>query len=282
MVSPIVLISRMTTDDSYLFTPNAEEDERLFKQGELLDPITRRLFVTAGIQPGWRVLDLGSGAGNVSLLAADLVGPDGSVVGIDRDPDAIERASQRVHSQGRTNVEFRTGDVSDLEDLDEEFDAVIGRLVLMYVPDPAAAIRQAAGRVRSGGLVCLEEADMSYTWASPSMPLWDQVRGWFQEAMTRSGARARMGHELFALFRAAGLPDPEMNLESKVLGGTVANGHSWADVVVGALPMIEKLGIATRQEVGPETLGERLSAELVAHDGIMITGPLVGAWTTKP
>lgn len=272
----------MATDDSYLFTRNADEDERLFTQGGLLDPITRRLLITAGIQPGWRVLDLGSGAGNLSLLAADLVGQDGSVVGVDRDPDAVERANRRAVSQGRTNIAFRTGDVSDLGGLGEDFDAVIGRLVLMYVPDPAAAIRQAADRVRSGGLICLQEADMSYTWASPSMPLWDQVRGWFQDAMTRSGVRARMGHELFALFRSAGLPDPEMNLESKVLGGTVADGHSWADVVVGALPMIEKLGIATREEVGPETLGERLSAELVAHDGIMITGPLVGAWTTKP
>src|SRR5690625_1631082 len=72
-------------------------------------------------------------------------------------------------------------------------------------------------------------------------------------------------------------------------------GHGWTTAVTtngyGLLPTEPRRSAVagrtrsfrpTRQEVGPETLGERLSAELVAHDGIMITGPLVGAWTTKP
>ena len=66
----------------YPFTDRVAEDERLVAQGLLFDPLTRRLLQQAGLAPGMRVLDLGSGAGNVARLAADLVGPDGAVVGV--------------------------------------------------------------------------------------------------------------------------------------------------------------------------------------------------------
>ena len=123
---------------------------------------------------------------------------------------------------------------------------------------------------------------MSYTWAAPTTPLWDQAHEWLRETMRRAGIRARMGHELYATFRAAGLPDPEMNLESMVFGGVDAPAYGWADVVTAALPLMERLGVTTREEMDPDTLSDRLRAELVANDVIMITGPLIGAWATLP
>jgi predicted methyltransferase len=68
---------------NYPFTDRAAEDERLVAQGAVFDPLTRRLLRHAGLVPGMRVLDLGSGAGNVARLAAELVGPEGAVVGIE-------------------------------------------------------------------------------------------------------------------------------------------------------------------------------------------------------
>ena len=67
----------------YPFANRAAEDERLVAQGALFDPLTRRLLQQAGIASGMRVLDLGSGAGNVARLAAELVGPAGAVVGVE-------------------------------------------------------------------------------------------------------------------------------------------------------------------------------------------------------
>ena len=72
--------------------------------GRLFDPLTRRLLRQAGLAPGMRVLDLGSGAGNVARLARELVGPDGSVVGVERDPAAAALARQRTDE---ANIEFR-------------------------------------------------------------------------------------------------------------------------------------------------------------------------------
>ena len=69
-------------------------------QGRVLRPYTEKFFRSAGISPGMRVLDLGSGVGDVALLVADIVGPGGRVVGLDRDPAALERARQRTVDQG--------------------------------------------------------------------------------------------------------------------------------------------------------------------------------------
>jgi SAM-dependent methyltransferase len=163
-----------------------------------------------------RVLDLGSGAGNAARLAAGLVGPRGSVVGIEQDPAAVALAQRRTDA---ANVEFRLGDVQTLEGVDDGFDAVVGRLVLMYLRDPAAALRRAATRVRPGGLLCLHEGDLDYLWARPQAPLWAQVRGWLLEALEKAGVASRMGPSLFTTFRAAGLPGPRLLVEAFAEGG---------------------------------------------------------------
>ncbi len=144
---------------SYPFSDRVAEDERLVSQGELFDPLTRRLFEQAGLAPGMRVLDLGSGAGNVARLAAEFVGPTGAVVGIEADPAAVDLARRRTHVD---NVEFRVGDVQTLAGVEGHFDVVVGRLVLMYLTDAAAALREAATRLRPAGLICMHEADLTY------------------------------------------------------------------------------------------------------------------------
>jgi ubiquinone/menaquinone biosynthesis C-methylase UbiE len=177
----------------------------------------------AGLAPGMHVLDLGSGAGNVARLAAELVGPDGTVVGIERDPEAVALAQRRTDA---ANIEFRVGDVQTLDGVEGGFDAVVGRLVLMYLADPVAALRQAATRVRPGGLICMHEADLDYLCASPRTPLWEQTSTWFVTALEKAGIETRMGPALFSAFRAAGLPGPRLLIEAFAGGGPAA--PAWA------------------------------------------------------
>ncbi|MCR3720408.1 MULTISPECIES: class I SAM-dependent methyltransferase [Prauserella salsuginis group] len=272
----------MTTTPKYLFERDEAEDERLRAQSGLLNAMTTELLDHIGLGPGWRVLDLGTGAGDVAYLAADRVGPTGSVSGIDRDPATAERAQADARRRGYANVEFRTGDAQTLEGIDGDFDAVVGRLIYMYVADPVEALRQAYARVRPGGLVCLQEADLTNTWAHPMTPLWQQAYDWLQETMRLAGVNPRMGYDLFATFRAAGLPDPEIGISWRLRGASELPEYTWADIVCGTLPLMEKFGVATREEVQPETLGERLKADLREHDGIMTIGPFPHAWTRKP
>ncbi len=262
----------------YVFTDRGEEQRRLQSQAELFDPLTERVFRAAGLAPGMRVLDLGSGAGDVAMLAARLVGSDGQVVGVERDRDAVAGARARVQQAGVTNVEFVEGDVQALDGVEGGFDAVVGRLVLMYLPDPVAVLRRAAGLVRPGGLVCLHEGDMAYDWAQPMTPLWVQVRAWFLQTLDRVGVAARMGLSLHANFIAAGLPTPELRLECAVIGGAEPPAWGWAQVVRGVLPLMEQVGVATAADVQPDTLAQRLQEEVAASNGIVIGPPLVGAW----
>jgi SAM-dependent methyltransferase len=264
---------------SYPFADRAVEDERLIAQGRLFDPLTRRVFEQAGLAPGMRVLDLGSGSGNVARLASEIVGPAGSVVGIERDPAAVDLARRRTDA---ANVEYRLGDVQTLDGVEDGFDAVVGRLILMYQPDTVAALRRAATRVRPGGLVCLHECDLRYEWAFPRPPLWTQLRTWSLEAMEKVGIQTRMGLSLYTAFRAAGLPGPDLVLESAVGGGPDAPSWGWANLVIGVVPLMERLGMTTRAKVDPDTLADRLLAEILACDGHVIGPPMTGAWARRP
>jgi protein-L-isoaspartate O-methyltransferase len=128
------------TEEHYPFQSSEDERQRLVAQARLLAPSTERLFEKAGITSGMRVLDIGSGSGDVALLAAGFVGRGGTVIGVDRDPGQVAFAAQRAKAEGLANVRFMTGDFREIE-LSPPVDAITGRLVLMYAADPLDALR---------------------------------------------------------------------------------------------------------------------------------------------
>ena len=113
----------------------AEELARLDGQGKMLEPATRLALQLAGIGAGMRVVDLGTGTGEVALLVAELVGPEGSVLAVDRAPDGLAYAATKFADRGVTNIELVEADVASYVP-DQPVDAVLGRLVLSYLPDP--------------------------------------------------------------------------------------------------------------------------------------------------
>ena len=91
---------------SYILGHSEAEIIRLQTQAKILRPITERLLRSAGIRPGMRVLDLGSGAGDVAMLAAELVGPSGWVLGIDRNSQVLSIAMKRTDRAGFKHLSF--------------------------------------------------------------------------------------------------------------------------------------------------------------------------------
>jgi hypothetical protein len=83
---------------------------------------------------------------------------------------------------------------------------------------------------------------------------------------------------LYSVFAEAGLPTPRMLTEATVRGGPDAPAWGWANVVSGVVPLMEKLGVATRVEVDPPTLADRLLAEAAAAGAYFIGPPMTGAW----
>ena len=146
-----------------------DELERLTVQGRALAAPTRALLEAAHLREGMRVLDLGSGVGDMSFVVADVVGDAGEVVGIERAPEAVAEATARAERLGRANVRFILGDIHDPVE-DGAFDAVVCRLVLMFVPDASAVLRTQSAAVRAGGIVAPIEPDISSAGTIPPNP----------------------------------------------------------------------------------------------------------------
>jgi SAM-dependent methyltransferase len=278
----------MTTtreDPIYAMGHTEGERGRLVEQAALYEGSTRQLLSEAGLRAGARVLDAGCGVGDVTLLAAAVVGPDGLVVGVDRDPEALAVAEARASSAGYDHVRFVKGDLREVT-FDEPFDAVVGRFVLMYLSDATEAVRSLARHIRPGGVVALQEFQFEGLFHSyPELPdsLYQRTVAWVVETFRRAGVDTNMGLGLPATLRDAGLPWPEAFVHVPLAGGADHPAYSlFGHVLESLLPLIEGLGVASADEIGVATYAERLSAEAMAHGAVGSAAPVVAAWSRVP
>jgi len=270
--------------DDYVLGRSDRETCRLTLQHQIVGPLTRRVFEAAGIGAGMKVLDLGSGAGDVALLVAEMVGPRGRVVGVDMNGAILETARARAAAAGWTNVTFREGDARTLE-LESDFDAAVGRFVLMYLPDPAAMLRHLATRVRRGGILAFHENDFTYPPATfPSTPLFDSLHEWLiPKPGTAHGAEFQMGTKLFRAYLDAGLPAPELRMEAPIGGGPDWPGYEYlAETARSLLPALQRMARIDPAHVDVDTLADRLRAEVTERNGIHMLPLMIGAWARTP
>jgi SAM-dependent methyltransferase len=274
-----VTTSRSATDYALGYTD--AEQERLIRQATLIAPHTDRLFREAGIGEGHRVLDLGSGMGDVSMLVAGLVGPSGEVVGIERDATSIERAQARVAAAGLRNVSFLNADLNNIV-TDRPFDAAVGRYILMFLPDPTSVLRSVFRLVRPGGVLAFQEPSWIPMLAlGDRLPLWSCVLGSIHETILRSGANPEMGFALYSIFQEVGLPAPKMHLEIP-LGSDVDFLRVISDLVCSLRPLAEQHNVSLLELGGLDTLPDRICAEIAAANTVVSIVPLLGAWSRKP
>jgi SAM-dependent methyltransferase len=252
----------------------------LDRQARVVEPITRGFLRDAGIGLGMRVLDMGSGAGHVAFLAAELVGAAGEVVGVDRAPAAVAAARTRAEARSLRNVSFLEGEPGGMT-FERPFDAVVGRYVLMYQTDPTAALRALARHLRPGGVLVFHEPDLDGARSFPPAPTYDRCCRWIVETYRRLGAEPRMGVRLHAAFVAAGLPAPSMRLEAIIAGGAddPERLNLFPEIARSLLPAMERLGVATAAEIGVETLAERVRSEVAAGGGVVVGRSEIGAWS---
>lgn len=266
----------------YVLGHSDGELDRLMRQSAMYADITEELLHSAGIKQGMQVLDVGCGAGCVSLLTARLVGPSGTVVGVDISPSALALARSRADAEHLGHVEFIQSDLADLQCRDG-FDALVGRFVLMYQPNPSAILQKLKRHVRNGGVIAFQEMDISAARTEPDMPLWHQCGEWIRRTFQSANVDVQMGPKLHAAFLHAGLPQPQMQLQAKVGGAPDCSAHEYiTDIITTMLPMMERFGVATAAMVGIETLAVRLRKEMENKDGVMILPSLVGAWVKTP
>lgn len=263
-----------------LGTTNAEH-ARLARQGRLVSKITRHFLEDVGLRPGMRVLDVGSGVGDVALMAARMVAPGGEVVGIDLDESALETARQRAVGEQISNVRFRACDFADYG-TNELVDAVIGRCILLHQHNPVKALETVASHVRPHGIVAFQEPWFSRGFSFPRMPLFEEMIGWLHGCVRTSGLDADIGLRLASIFASAGLPAPKLTFEMLVVCSAETEiWHFVADTVRSLLPRLEELGVVHAGAVQPDALADRLRHEQSEFASVVGIMPLIGAWCRK-
>jgi 2-polyprenyl-3-methyl-5-hydroxy-6-metoxy-1,4-benzoquinol methylase len=203
----------VSKQNDYILGHTATEQLRLIRQARFLAPATGHFLRDAGIVSGMRVLDIGCGMGDVTMLVAQLVGPGGRVVSTDLDQASIETAQKRASAVGFENTTYHRADISTFAD-GEPFDAIVGRLVLEFLPDPIAAICRLCGLLRPGGIMALQEPSWK-TWLNYTshLPLRMAVTTLLRDTFVAGGANTEMELPLYQGFMAANLTSPQLRLE---------------------------------------------------------------------
>jgi len=271
------------TEIDYVLGTSDRERQRLIVQARHLRDQTLDAFRWGGITSGIRVLDIGCGVGDVAMLAADLVGPTGSVVAIDRDTDNLAFAKQRAAAGGYANIDFRAADIDSFHD-ETPFDAIVGRYILLFLPDRVGSLRSLLRSLRPGGTVVMVEPDFSLPFRSiPPSPLFDRVTDLARAVIAAGNINVDSGPALLRVFRGAGLAGTRMDARQWVGGGPGYEIY-WlvAELVRSMVPAMEKHGIARGEELDVNTLAARLEAEAVSLGSVLFFYRNVSAWAKKP
>jgi hypothetical protein len=143
----------------------------------------------------------------------------------------------------------------------------------MCCPNPEEALRQVARHARPDGLMVFQEIDIPNCRAFPDSPLLKQCRDWIMSTFERTGARPRMGLELFRFYRSAGLPAPSLRHDARIANGPEPAPYEWmAGVVRSLLAAMEQVEVASADEVGIATLAERLRGSRCQQCCICVPG----------
>ena len=228
---------------------------------------TARLLDDSGIAPGMRVLDVGSAFGVLTRELAVRVGPEGEVVGIDVDPARIEAARGEAAPEGAGRIEYALADLaSELPELGT-FDAIVGRRVLMYISDPAAAIARLARLLTPGGIMAWHEHDRAGgPYSVRELPVHRELSRIIWDTVEREGGRAGTAMRLSHMLRELGLEIASMRSEAILVDG---DGSATGQMTRMMMPRAREEGV-----IGANFDEDALIAAL-AEEGRGLDAPIV-------
>jgi Methyltransferase domain len=190
------------------------------------------------------------------------------------------RKARRAESFGLDNTTFHRADLSTYSDA-EPFDAIVGRLVLEFVPSPSAIIRRLCGMLRPGGIMALQEP----TWKmwlhyTAHLPLRLAVTTLARDAFVAGGANTEMEQPLYQGFLAANPTSPQLRVELPV-GDHPEFRSLLPDLLLALMPRVRSLGLSFDHLGDLTTLARRLDDELDSHKSFASFVALIGAFARR-
>lgn len=266
----------------YILGHSPEELERLIQQSSYYNEATRQAFTVAGLKPGMRVLDLGCGTGDVSMIAAEIVGASGKVLGIDQSSEAINLARYRVREAGLDQIRFLVEDITQFQ-ADEPFDAIVGRLILLYQANPTETIKGILPSLKPGGIIVFQEFNVERAYSSPKVLAFDRGVDIIRETFIRANMDKVLGNKLFFHFQSAGLPLPKaIGYQNVVAGADFKAIQYMTNTVRSLLPFARQLGVVGEHEhIDFDQWQNDIAKEIVEKQSVLYTPLMISAFTQK-
>lgn len=274
------------SDSNHIAYPVGENElqtRRLITQSQLYDSSTRAFFQAAGIGRGMKVLELGSGVGDVSLVLAELVGPSGRVISVELNAAAVAAAQARITTVGWRNVTCLVGDIASIP-LDQDFDAVVGRFILMWLSNPVAVLERVVKQVRPGGIIAFQDNDFTFNiLTSAPMPTLDTLTASMKNVPEVGVPDFHMGLKMHQLYQQVGLPTPQLTLDAPLGTGSDWTGYQYlAETFAMMMPALQQRGIMPAAQIDTANLAERMRQEALENQAVIVLPAVIGAWSRKP
>ncbi|BFV57502.1 methyltransferase domain-containing protein [Kitasatospora sp. CMC57] len=194
-------------------------------------------YLLPELRAGQALLDVGCGPGTITVDLAELVGPTGRVVAVDRSAEVLAQAAGYAAGRGIGNVTFECADAYRLPYADGEFDVVHAHQVLQHVAEPVAVLRELRRVTAPGGVVAFRDADYAAMAWYPELPELADWMALYQRVARANGGEPNAGRRLAAWARAAGFDAVECSSSTWTYATAEQRawwGESWADRVVGS------------------------------------------------
>jgi len=222
---------------SYIHGTSPDEQRRLALMNELANAGSLREIA---VRPGDRILDLGTGPGQLSRRIARAAGPSGRVVGVESSAEQLVAARRLADADGEGSlVDFRAGDALAPPLAEGEwgtFDVVHARFLLEHLPDPPAAVRVMVRAARPGGRIVLEDDDHDVLRLWPPVPAFEAVWSAYQRALAAIGCDPLIGRKLPELLAGAGA---RPSRSSWVPFGACAGSAAFPGTIANVLGIME-------------------------------------------
>ena len=196
----------MSNPVTYIHGTAPDEQQRL----AVLNRLTNVAFLEfLSVQPGMRVLEVGSGLGLLASAVARSA-PNVYVVGLEQSADQLKYATREP------GVQYVQGDAHRLQFDDGSFDLVYARYVLEHVASPETVLKEMRRVTRPGGRVVACENDESLLRFDPECPIFESVWKAFQQHQQNLGGDSHIGRRLYGLFRRAGLSSIQLSVQPEI------------------------------------------------------------------
>jgi ubiquinone/menaquinone biosynthesis C-methylase UbiE len=269
----------MKTLDPYLLGTSSAELEHLVAQAETYAPEAQQLLELVGLGRGDAAIDLGCGALGILDLLAERVGPNGRVVGLDREPRMLSLAAQLTERR-RVEVELVKADAADTGLQADSFDFVHARTLLLNVDKPKEVIAEMVALARPGAVVAVQEPDSAGWVCDPPHPAWEVLRSALTAAYRRSGKDFDIGRRAARLLREAGLEDVQVRPTARA----TQTGDYYQTFLLTLVELLrnEILALGTIDESELDAHVESLEAHVLSPGTITCQPNIWQAWGRNP